>query len=103
MSKLEDFFKGKKILVAGGTGTIGIPLVKKLIKFRARVMVVSLDNAKLAKMLFGKDIEFVRADLTNYKNCKAVTKDKNIVFNLVGIKGSVGIGRSKAASFLVPM
>jgi GDP-L-fucose synthase len=30
-------------------------------------------------------------------------KDQDFVFNLVGIKGSVGIGESKVASYLIPM
>ncbi|MBI2599785.1 NAD-dependent epimerase/dehydratase family protein [Candidatus Daviesbacteria bacterium] len=32
-----------------------------------------------------------------------VTKGQELVFNLLGIKGSVGIGQTKAASFLIPM
>lgn len=103
---MEDpgkFFKGKSVLVAGGTGTIGIPLVKKLIEFGADVVVASLDNLIFARKVFGNDIDFKKVDLTQYDNCVKVTRGKNIVFNLLGIKGSVGIGQRRAASYLVPM
>ena len=38
------FYKGKNILVTGGTGMIGIPLVKKLIQLGAKVTIASLDD-----------------------------------------------------------
>ncbi len=96
-------WKSKKVLVAGGTGTIGIPLVKKLINLEAIIKVVSLDNPKYAKSLFDDKINFVQKDLTDFENCMEVTKDQDYVFNLVGIKGSTGIGETKVASYLVPM
>jgi GDP-L-fucose synthase len=96
-------YSGKKVLVAGGTGTIGIPLVKKLIKQGAEVSVVSLDSEEYAKSVLGKSVHFKRSDLTLMENCAAATKDQDYVFNLVGIKGSVGIGETKVASYFVPM
>ena len=45
---MKSFYNNKKILVTGGTGLIGIQLVKKLAELRAKVTVVSLDkNIKL--------------------------------------------------------
>ena len=96
-------FKGKNILVAGGTGTIGIQVVKKLIKKQANVTIVSLDDVKFAKKVLGPDINFKKTDLTDLNNCKKVVKNQDMVFNLVGIKGSVGIGESKVASYLISM
>ena len=99
-------YDGSRVLVAGGTGTIGIPLVKQLIKLGADVSVVSLDKETKAQNVFGQDFEkinFFRYDLTDIENCKRVTKGQDFVFNLVGIKGSVGIGEKKVASYLIPM
>jgi len=96
-------YEGKKILVAGGTGTIGIPLVRSLVSRGAHVIVVSLDEPGYARSVLGEGPDFVRADLTEYDNCLAATRDKDFVFNLVGIKGSTGIGTSRAASYFVPM
>lgn len=100
---LSLMYKEKKVLVAGGTGTIGIPLVKKLIECGAEVSVVSVDDPGYAKLLFNDRINFVKSDLTEFENCLAVTRGMDYVFNLVGIKGSTGIGETKVASFLVPM
>ena len=44
-------YKNKKVLVAGGTGTIGVPVVKKLIELQAKVTVISMDSPKFAGML----------------------------------------------------
>ena len=39
-----SFFKDKNVLVTGGTGLIGMPLVKKLISLEANLTVISLDK-----------------------------------------------------------
>ena len=96
-------YNGKKVLVAGGTGTIGIPLVKMLIEQGADVSVVSLDTPEYADLVLGKEVKFSRSDLTTIENCLKATKNQDFVFNLVGIKGSVGIGETKVASYFVPM
>ena len=96
-------YRGKQILVAGGTGTIGIPLVRQLVDRGANVTVASLDDPLFARRLLGPDIRFVREDLTLLDACLRATQGQDIVINLVGIKGSVGIGETKVASYFVPM
>jgi len=96
-------YKGKKVLVAGGTGTIGIPTVRRLVKLGARVTVVALDEPAYARELLGHEVEFKHADLTSPDECHAVMEGQEFVFNLVGIKGNTGIGTSLAASYFVPM
>jgi GDP-L-fucose synthase len=100
---MNKFYKGKKVLVAGGTGMIGICLVNKLLEYDCDITIASMESKKYAKELFGKKVKFLQTDLTDLNNCLKVTKKQELVFNLVGIKGSVGIGQSKAASFLIPM
>ncbi|MTV49685.1 NAD-dependent epimerase/dehydratase family protein [Heliobacillus mobilis] len=96
-------YRGKKVLVAGGTGTIGIPLVKKLLELGADVSVASLDSPEYARTVLGRDVQFIRADLTDFNECLRVNDRQEYVFNLVGIKGSVGIGETKVASYFVNM
>ncbi len=96
-------YHDKKVLVAGGTGTIGIPLVRRLIISGAEVTVVSMDTPEYATLLFGDKITFHHSDLTRLENCLGATQGQDYVFNLVGIKGSVGIGESKVADYFVPM
>ncbi|MCF6154422.1 MAG: NAD-dependent epimerase/dehydratase family protein [Candidatus Brocadia sp.] len=91
-------YKGKKVLVAGGTGLIGIPVVKMLIERGARVRIVSLDDPALAH----QEAEFIRGNLTNWEFCNRVVKGMDYVFNLAGTKGAVSTGKARAASFFVP-
>ena len=93
-----NFYQNKKILVTGGTGMIGIPLVNKLIKKKAKVTVVSLDD----KSRCPKGAKFVRKDLRDFNNCLKVCKNQDIIFHLAGIKGSPKMALEKPASFLYP-
>lgn len=98
-----SFYRNMRVLVAGGTGTIGIPVVRLLADMGAQINVVSLDSADYAATVLGDRARFVRADLTDLNACLEVTRGQDYVINLVGIKGSTGIGTTKAASYMVPM
>ena len=91
-------YKGKKILVTGGTGLIGIPLAEMLIHKEAVVRVASLDDPSRAH----PEAKFRQVDLTQFENCMRVCEGMDFVFNLVGIKGSPAMTAKKPASFLVP-
>ena len=93
-----SFFKDKNILVTGGTGLIGMPLVSKLVALGANLTVVSLDkNPNL-----DDSIKFINLDLRNFDNCLKVCEDKEIVFNLIGVKGSPKMTLENPASFFIP-
>lgn len=91
-------YNGRKVLVTGGTGLIGIPLVKMLIEQGAHVRIASLDDSSRAH----PEAEFCNVDLTNYDNCLKVCDGMDIVFHLAGIKGSPAMTMAKPASFFVP-
>lgn len=93
-----SFYKGKKVLVTGGTGLIGRPLVEMLISKGAKVLVVSLDDPSRAP----SGVEFIHADLREFSNCLDVCKDQDIVFHLAGIKGSPLMTQKYPASYFVP-
>ena len=78
------FYSSKNVLVTGGTGLIGRPLVEMLVKENANVKVVSLDKPSD----ISKKVKFENIDLRNFDNCLKVCKNQDIVFNLVGVKGS---------------
>lgn len=92
------FYKGKKVLVTGGTGLIGRPLVDMLVQQEAEVTIVSLDDPSRAP----KGIKFIRADLRELSNCIDACMGQEIVFQLAGVKGSPKMCAEKPASFLVP-
>lgn len=87
----------KKVLVTGGTGLIGQQLIPLLIEEGAIVKVVSLDKNALVP----PGVEFVREDLTSFDACKSVCKGMNVVFNLIGIKTSPEIIKTKPADIFV--
>jgi GDP-L-fucose synthase len=94
----DAFYRGRKILVAGGTGLIGRPLTQMLIEAEANVTVVSLDSPARAPA----GLRFVRCDLRDFPNCLEACEGQEIVFNLAGVKGSPKMTMQKPASFFVP-
>ncbi len=95
---MTNFYKNKKVLVTGGTGLIGQPLVNLLVEAGAIVTVASLDDPSRAP----KNSQFVRVDLRNFDSCMKVCQNQEIVFQLAGIKGSPKMCAEKPASFMVP-
>lgn len=91
-------WRNKKVLVAGGTGMIGIPLVEMLVQRGAKVRIVSLDDASRAN----PDAEFMRLDLTNLENCRTACRGMEYVFNLLGVKASPAVTALKPASHYYP-
>ena len=95
-----NFFENKKILVTGGTGMVGMALIKLLKESGAKIRVVSIDN--VSPFENQKDIEFIKLDLRNYDNCLKACNNIDIVFHVAGIKGSPAVALNKPASFFVP-
>lgn len=77
-------FSGAEVLVAGGTGLIGIPLVELLLAEGAHVHIVSLDNPNRVPM----HATWQQLDLMDFNNCVAVCSGMDYVFNLLCVKGS---------------
>ena len=92
------FYSSKNVLVTGGTGLIGRPLVEMLVKENANVKVVSLDKPSDVS----KKVKFENIDLRNFDNCLKVCKNQDVVFNLVGVKGSPKMTMENPASFFIP-
>lgn len=90
--------KGKNILVTGGTGLIGRPLVEMLVEKGANVYVASLDEPSM----LDSRVKFIHANLFYFDKCLEITKGMDYVFHLAGIKGSPKMCAEKPASFFVP-
>lgn len=97
-SEVLAFYKNKKVLVTGGTGLIGKPLVEMLLAAQAQVTVVSLDDPSRAPA----GVTFKRVDLREFNECMAVCDHQEIVFQLAGVKGSPAMTAKRPASFFVP-
>ena len=95
---MSNIFEGKKILVTGGTGMIGMSLVRMLVEKQAEVTIVSLDD--LGRTPRGASLRCL--DLRNFDNCLRVCDGIDYVFHLAGVKGSPDMTRKQPASFFVP-
>lgn len=96
---MKNFYKNRKILVTGGTGMIGIQLVKSLVNLGAKVSVASLEtNSALPK-----NVKHHKIDLTHLSNCIKITKGIDYVFHLAGIKGSPLMTKKYPFIFMTPM
>lgn len=83
-----EFYNGKRVLVAGGTGTVGMSLVPELQRRGADVTVVSLDSREYAEAVLSKGTTFINDDLMSDAACLCHTMETDVVFDMVGIKGS---------------
>jgi len=92
-----NFYRNRKVLVAGGTGLIGRPLVRMLAEQGAKVTVVSMDTDSLPA---GADNYTM--DLREFRSCQYACSGQDFVFNLVGVKGSPSATLKYPASFFVP-
>ena len=90
--------KGKKVIVTGGTGLIGRPLVELLVEGGAKVRIASMDDPSRAH----PEAEFFRVNLMKFENCVKVCEGMDIVFHLAGVKGSPAMTAKQPASFFVP-
>ena len=72
----SSFFRDKSILVTGGTGLIGRPLVDLLVSTGAKVRVASLD----APLQMPENVELITTDLRELGNCLKATEEIDIVF-----------------------
>ena len=95
----SNFFKGKEVLVAGGTGMIGRPLVEMLLERSARVRVASKDNPDRAN----PNAEFIQCDLTRPDDCKRICEGIDMVFNLLCTKGSPSTCQTNPLDYFEPM
>jgi GDP-L-fucose synthase len=98
----EAFYRGKNILVTGGTGTIGPIIVRRLLAAGAHVSVVSLDSEARARAVLPEGASFQRADLRDGATCQQISRGREMVLHLMAIKGSTQLGVSRVASAYVP-
>ena len=91
-------FHNRRVLVTGGTGLIGRPLVELLLEQGAKVRVASLDDPSRAPA----GVEFQRTNLMVFENCRRACDGVDYVFHLAGIKGSPAMTARHPASFFVP-
>ena len=84
-------FQNKKILITGGTGSIGLGLAKQLIKFKpSTIRILSNDENSIFEMkrLFGKNptFTFMMGDVRDRTRLDLAIKNVDIVFHTAAMK-----------------
>ena len=90
-------YNGKKVLVTGGTGLIG----RELVALLTRAGAIVRSSAFHDPVDPAPGVEYIKGDLQDREVCARLTRGMQYVFHLASIKGSVGIGRKRAADFFV--
>ena len=70
-------FKDAKVLVAGGTGFVGVNLILRLLSMETRVRATLHRKEPVIK---DKCIEYIKCDLTNMEDCRRIVKGMDYVF-----------------------
>lgn len=70
-------FKDARVLVAGGTGFVGVNLIIRLLSLGARVRATV---HKKVPVIRDKRIEYVKCDLTQMEDCRKAVSDMDYVF-----------------------
>ncbi|OJV42945.1 MAG: hypothetical protein BGO29_07210 [Bacteroidales bacterium 36-12] len=81
-------YKGKKVLITGGTGFIGSLLTERLVKDEEADVRVMVHNWKRAAYVSRFDVGLVQADITNYDEVEKVVEGCDYVFHCVGVGGT---------------
>ena len=87
---LNDFYKGKKVLVTGGSGSIGQKIVKELLNYDVDVVRV-LDNNETALFDLEQDLNSSKirtlvGDIRDYRRLERAFKDIDIIFHAAAYK-----------------
>lgn len=90
-SSLEKTFKGKKILITGGTGSIGSGLVRRLLEFNPKVIrIFSNDENALfdleQELKEYSNLRFLVGDVRDKERLKKATENMEIVFHAAALK-----------------
>ena len=70
-------FSGKNVLVAGGTGFVGINLIQRMLALGARVRATI---HRKAPVIQDGRIDYVACDLLSMEDCRKVVRDMDYVF-----------------------
>lgn len=90
-SKMGDFYKNKKILVTGGTGSIGKQLVHQLLSYDPnQVIVYSRDDSKQYLMQRNyahcENLYFSLGNIQDLQKLEYISQDVDIIFHTAALK-----------------
>lgn len=91
MSRYNDFYGGKRVLITGGLGFLGMNLIQGLLKCGAEVTVLdsfmtSGSSNNLQELL--SHVKVVLADIRDEEKVERLVKGQDVIFNLAGKSGA---------------
>lgn len=98
---MTNFWKGKKVLVTGGTGFIGSFVSGQLLSMGATVTATHKSSNISNVIGIQKDIELIKIDLTSVVSAVNVTKNKDIVLNLASKVAGIQFNKSHPATMFM--
>lgn len=99
---MASFWKGKRILVTGGSGFIGSHLVERLLDDGARLRVTGRSAERFVRSLGRRasDVEFLSGDLGEEPFARDACRDQEMVFHLAAHVGGVGYNSTHPGTLL---
>lgn len=89
------FYQGKRVLVTGGTGFVGLHFVQELLRQGAQVRVPLHQRPLLIR---DERIETIQADLTREEDCRRAARGMQYVFHAAGAVSAAGVTASNPMS-----
>ena len=99
MTKRNQYFEGKNVLVTGASGFVGTHLVRRLVELGANVKGV-LHEKKLQRP--ERDVEFITANLTDQDSCQRVCEGIEYIFMTAANSSGAGVMESTPLAHLTP-
>jgi GDP-L-fucose synthase len=93
------YYKGKNVLVAGGSGMTGQSLIRKLLDQGATVRATQYKSRKIT--FAHKNLRVVQCDLRNDEQAQAVFRDMDIVFLCAAKVGGAKLIKEDPSSLIV--
>ncbi len=93
--RLEEYYRGRRVLVTGGLGFIGSNLVRRLVDMGSRVTVIDACYPDQGANLFNlqdvlEEVTLVVSDIGATRNCSRHLQGQDLVFNLAACVSHVG-------------
>ncbi|MBL76908.1 MAG: hypothetical protein CL763_08315 [Chloroflexi bacterium] len=90
-NKIKNEYRNKNILITGGTGSIGIALVKKLIGCKPKVIkILTNDENSIfdSRKILGENkiIKYIVGDIRDKERCELSLRNVDIVFHTAAMK-----------------
>lgn len=87
---MKNIFKGKNILVTGGTGSIGLEIVRQLLKYNPRVIRIFARHEDrhhhVMQELGNKRLRFIIGDIRDKDRLQMAMENIDIVFHAAALK-----------------